>query len=126
MTDKIDAFIKHKGLKGRREFAELCGIPYPTVVSFFSNGYGNAGRETLNKMKIVMGLTLDELADDNIDIDFATRNDKEQTPPPLLANGNVEVCIARDGQYTNYALCEEDVAMVTAFLRKNDLKGEKK
>jgi len=122
MTDKIDAFIKHKGLKGRREFAELCGIPYPTVTSFFSHGYGNAGRETLNKMKIVMGLSLDELADDKIDVDFdaPTRNIKAEA----TTNGNetVGIALAHDGIYSNYLLHAVDFALVKAFIVKSDIK----
>ena len=117
MTQKIDDFIKHKGLKGRREFAVLCGIPYTTIMSFYDEqrGYGNVRRETLNKMKFVMGITLDELADDKVDIDFATYKAGNSFVDDLYT-----ATIGRNDGDDNvaYSIKKQDAVIVSAYLEK--------
>lgn len=37
LTDKLDALMKQHGLN-RRQFSQLSGIPYMTIVSFYEKG----------------------------------------------------------------------------------------
>lgn len=78
MTEKIDLFIKTKNIKDKKAFAQLCGVPYTTLLSFYDKGYGNAKRETLYKLKTFMGITLDELSDDRIEITSDVFDKKEE------------------------------------------------
>ncbi len=70
MTDKINMFMKYNGIKNYFELSEKSGIPYSTIQGFYKKGYFDTKLSTLHKLKSFMKITLDELADDNIEIDF--------------------------------------------------------
>lgn len=114
LTEKIDAYMSANKIKSLAQFAELVGVPYMTIRNFYIKGYGNAKRETLVKIKNVMGLTLDELADDTIEIDFTNR--------PMSAQNefaaNTVVTIGRGGERTTYVLNDEDAEFVDSFLKR--------
>lgn len=66
LTDKLDILLKERGLN-RRQFSEQAGIPYMTVVNFYEKGTDNVKLSNLKKISSFFGVSLDYIADDNIE-----------------------------------------------------------
>ena len=67
-TEKLDLLMARRNLT-RGSLAEATGIPYNTIVGFYTKGYGNIKLSTLKKLSSYFGLTLDALADDGAPLD---------------------------------------------------------
>ncbi len=74
-TEKLDTLIQRRGIN-RNKLADLTGIPYTTIMGFYSKGYCNIKLSTLKKLSSFFGISLDCLADDG-----APLPDFEQSPP---------------------------------------------
>ena len=66
LTDKLDALMKQHGLN-RRQFSQLSGIPYMTIVSFYEKGTDNVKLSTLKKIANFFNVSLDYIAADEIE-----------------------------------------------------------
>lgn len=67
LTDKLDMMMKQKGIKNPTELSELSGIPYTTIINFYKNGTDNIKLSTLRKLASFLGVTLDYIANDNVE-----------------------------------------------------------
>jgi len=67
--EKLDALMKKEGLN-KRTLSKKSGVPYTTILSFYdeSKGYENVKLVTLRKLAKHFRCTLDELADDEVQI----------------------------------------------------------
>ena len=63
-TDKLDLLMERRGIT-RGKLAEETGIPYNTIVGFYTKGYRNIKLSNLKKLCDYFGLPLDVLADDD-------------------------------------------------------------
>lgn len=113
LTDKITEFMKVNNIKDYKAFSEFADVPYTTIKSFYDKGYSNAKRETLVKLKKAMNLTLDEIADDNIDIDF---NIKAKTKSGELLMPNTVIAIGNGGKKIKYEIPPEKMELANQLL----------
>ncbi|MHB8065797.1 MAG: helix-turn-helix domain-containing protein [Ruminiclostridium sp.] len=65
LTDKLDILMSEKGIN-KMELAKQSGVPYTTIVNFYEKGTDNIKLSTLTKLKKYFNVSLDYLADDNI------------------------------------------------------------
>lgn len=65
--EKLDYLMDKKNLNKRRLSLET-GIPYTTIDGFYKKGTDNIKLSTLKKIADYFDITLDEIADDSIDI----------------------------------------------------------
>ncbi len=63
-TDKLDLLMERRGIS-RGKLAEETGIPYNTIVGFYTKGYRNMKLSNLKRLGEYFGLSLDVLADDD-------------------------------------------------------------
>ena len=63
-TDKLDLLMERRGIT-RGKLAEETGIPYNTIVGFYTKGYRNMKLSNLKRLCEYFGLPLDVLADDD-------------------------------------------------------------
>jgi len=63
-TDKLDVLMDGRGLT-RGSLAEAAGIPYNTIVGFYTRGYRNIKLSTLRRLAEFFGVSLDALSDDS-------------------------------------------------------------
>lgn len=73
ITDKLD-YLMAKNNMNKNILSKETGIPYTTIDGFYKKGTDNIKLSTLKKLAEYFNLTLDEIADDSIDI--IKRNDK--------------------------------------------------
>lgn len=65
-TDKLDRLMSARGLS-RMGLSKESGVPYMTIVNFYEKGSENVKLSTLRKLADFFNVSLDYLADDNID-----------------------------------------------------------
>lgn len=63
----------------KNTLAKESGIPYTTIVGFYTKGTDNVKLSTLRKLADFFGVTLDYLIDNEVN---------KKTPPPLTAEEN--------------------------------------
>lgn len=67
LTDKLDYLMQERKMNKRNLSLET-GIPYTTIDAFYKKGTENIKLSTLKRLSDYFGITLDEIADDSIDI----------------------------------------------------------
>ena len=69
-TDKLDALMTERGIT-RGKLAADTGIPYNTIVGFYTKGYKNAKLSNLRRIADFFGVTLDALCNDSLPLPSA-------------------------------------------------------
>lgn len=67
-TDKLDVLMERRGLT-RGTLSEYTGVPYNTIVGFYTKGYKNIKLSTLKKLASFFDVSLDILGDDDAGLD---------------------------------------------------------
>ena len=62
--DKLDKIMKEKGIN-KRQLAQMSGVPYTTIDSFYKKGYENMKLSTLKKISSFSGYSMDYLGTDD-------------------------------------------------------------
>ena len=63
--EKLD-FLMERYHLNKHTLAQVSGIPYTTIVTFYKSGYANTKLSTLQRLCDVFNVTLDYLCGDNI------------------------------------------------------------
>ena len=63
-TDKLDILMARRGLT-RGTLADAAGVPYNTIIGFYTRGYSNSKLSTLRKLADYFEISLDQLCDDS-------------------------------------------------------------
>ena len=66
LTEKLDLLLAERGLN-KSQLSMQCGVPYTTIVSLYEKGYDNVKRSTLLAIAHFFGVSLDYLADDDVE-----------------------------------------------------------
>lgn len=66
LTDKLDLLMSEKDIN-KRELSKNAAIPYMTIVNFYKNGTDNMKLSTLKRLSKYFGVTLDYIADDDVE-----------------------------------------------------------
>ena len=66
LTDKLDLLMRERGIN-KKDLSRQSGIPYTTIINFYEKGTDNVKLSTLLKLSRYLGVTLDYIADDNIE-----------------------------------------------------------
>ena len=66
LTDKLDLLMSEKGIN-KRELSKNADIPYMTIVNFYKKGTDNMKLSTLKRLSKYFGVTLDYIADDDVE-----------------------------------------------------------
>lgn len=66
VTERLDRFMREHGFN-KADVARLSGIPYTTIDGLYKKGDENTKLSTLRKLAALIGCTIDELTDGNID-----------------------------------------------------------
>lgn len=69
-TEKLELLMERRGLT-RGTLAEVTGVPYATIVGFYTKGYHNIKLSTLKRIADYFEVSLDILADDAVGPEFA-------------------------------------------------------
>lgn len=123
LTDKIKDFMDSYQIKSIAEFARLANLPYTTVNNLFCKD-NNAKVDTLIKLKNAMQITLDELVDNNIDVDFEKKKNKKYINGDIDVSDNTVISIGRDGKRTIYTISDSDATLVDHLLERLGKKHE--
>ena len=70
-TDKLDCLMAEKGLT-RGTLAEATGIPYNTIVGFYTKGYKNIKLSNLRRLADFFSVSVDMLSDDEAELETAS------------------------------------------------------
>lgn len=65
-TEKLDELMKRQNIT-RGGLSEQTGIPYNTIVGFYTKGYSNIKMSNLKKLSVFFNVPMDVLADDDCD-----------------------------------------------------------
>lgn len=63
--EKLNLLMKEKNIS-RGELSRGAKVPYTTIVNFYEQGYENVKLSTLKRLASYFGVSIDYLADDNI------------------------------------------------------------
>lgn len=66
LTDKLDLLMRERGIN-KKDVSRQSGIPYTTIINFYEKGTDNVKLSTLLKLSRYFSVTLDYIADDNIE-----------------------------------------------------------
>ena len=66
LIDKLDILMKEKEIN-KKELSRQAKIPYTTIVNFYEKGTDNVKLSTLLKLSRYFSVTLDYIADDDIE-----------------------------------------------------------
>lgn len=122
LIEKIKGFMKTNNLNVS-DFVKLVGVPYTTTNSLFTCDCANPKKDTLIKLKNAMGLTLDELADDSVVVDFENIKNKKIINGDVDVAENTVIAIGRGGKRSVYNLDEADIKLVDLFLNRLNTKS---
>lgn len=84
LTDKLDILMAERNIN-RAELAEASGVPYTTIMNFYTKGTDNIKRSTLLRLANYFGVSLSYLGDDNIDDLEAERVDNKAKKAPAVS-----------------------------------------
>ncbi len=124
LTDKITNFMTVNQIRSLAEFARLARLPYMTVNNLFVKDYNNTKIETLIKLKNAMGISLDDLVDDNVDINFEVIKNIDYIKGNIDIADNTVISIGRGGKRLIYTITDEDAAIVNTLLERLNKKNE--
>ena len=68
LTEKLNILMAERGMT-RGTLAECTGIPYNTIVGFYTKGYRNMKLSNLKRIGAYFGVSLDMLCDDDRDLE---------------------------------------------------------
>ena len=68
LTEKLDILMERRGIS-RGELAAGSGVPYNTIVGFYTKGYKNSKLQNLRKLAEYFGVSLDRLCDDSLELE---------------------------------------------------------
>ena len=77
-TDKLDMLMKRQGIT-RGGLSDKTGIPYNTIIGFYTKGYYNIKLSNLRRIAAFFDVPLDILADDERDLDEYEAKREEKT-----------------------------------------------
>ena len=63
--EKLDALMGERGLN-RKTLSEACGVPYTTIIGFYSKGYEGTRMSTVKSLAHFFGVSTDYLIRDEI------------------------------------------------------------
>lgn len=124
LTDKISNYMAVNHIKTLADFARRAKLPYTTINNLFCKDNNNTKIDTLIKLKNAMQLTLDELADDNIDIDFEKIKNKNYINGKIDVADNTVISIGRGGERAIYTITDSDAVIVDNLLERLGKKHE--
>lgn len=117
LTEKLDFLMSEKNMN-KRNLSMETGIPYTTIDGFYKKGTENIKLSTLKKIADYFNITLDEIADDNIDITCKTEdyyiNDSSTNYTELLKS-NPEMKLLFDAAKD---VSEEDLKIVVEMVKR--------
>lgn len=122
LTEKIDEYMRVFGVASLAEFSKIVDIPYTTLKGLYTKGYENIQRGNLIKLKNTMQITLDELADDNIAVNFERVKNNAYINGKIDTGSNTAIIIKQDGTRSLYHFSETDTQLAAAFLDRLDKK----
>ena len=73
-TDKLDALMAEKGIN-KSILSKESGIPYTTIVGFYTKGTDNVKLSTLKKLSAYFDCSIDFLADEEVPSTLAAHFD---------------------------------------------------
>lgn len=118
LTDKIKQYMAVNKIQSLAEFARSANLPYMTVSHLFEKDNNNTRIETLIKLKNTMGISLDELVDENIDIDFHQIKNADYIDGTVKVDDNTVISIGRGGKRSIYSIADQDAMLVDNFLER--------
>lgn len=124
LTDKITKYMECNRIKTLADFARAADLPYTTVKNIYVKDNINIKVETLTKLKAAMQITLDELVDDNIDVDFEAIKNKKYIDGNIDVPENTVVSIGRGGKRSVYTITDNDAIIVDNLLNRLGKKHE--
>ena len=75
-TKKLNILLKERGMT-RGQLAEATGIPYNTIVGFYTRGYKNMKLSNLRRLAAFFQVSMDLLSDDERELDEEKRENPE-------------------------------------------------
>ena len=124
LTDKITNFMAVNQIRSLAEFARLAKLPYMTVNNLFVKDYNNTKIETLIKLKDAMGVSLDDLVDDDVNINFEAIKNIGYIKGSIDVADNTVISIGRGGKRSIYTITDDDAAIVDTLLNRLGKKNE--
>lgn len=115
IPEKITAYMAHAGVPSLSDFARRADIPYGTLNNLFHAPDMNVTKSTLIKIKNLLGISLDDLVDDDVEINFARYT---STGGGFSYPENTVIAIGRGGKRTVYQIPDADAQFVDTFLSK--------
>lgn len=124
LTDKITNYMACNNIKTLADFARLANLPYMTIKNLFIKDNINIKVETLTKLKNALNITLDELVDDNINVDFESIKNKKYINGKIDVPENTVISIGRGGKRSIYSIDPKDASIVDNLLERLSKKHE--
>lgn len=124
IADKIKQYMEVNNIKSVAEFATMSKLPYMTVKNIIDDNNNNIRRDTLLKLKDTMQITLDELADNNIDVNFQNKKNNDYINNKINVADNTVIFIGRGGNRSIYEISETDTQLVDDFLKRVSVKSK--
>ncbi|MBQ7977696.1 MAG: hypothetical protein IJ301_03835 [Clostridia bacterium] len=124
IADKIKQYMEVNNIKSVAEFATMSKLPYMTVKNIIDDNNNNIRRDTLLKLKDTMQITLDELADNNIDVNFQNKKNNDYINNKINVADNTVIFIGRGGNRSIYEISETDAQLVDDFLKRVSVKSK--
>lgn len=116
ITEKLDYLMSERNMN-KSLLSKETGIPYTTIDGFYKKGTDNIKLSTLRKLADCFNITLDEIADDGIDIKNKTTNeycvseDISSYGEPLSNNLKSLLNVAKD-------VPEDDLKIVVEMVKR--------
>lgn len=123
ISEKISLYMKTNNIKTLTEFASIAHLPYTTLKNLFI-ATANPSRDTLVKLKNAMGITLDELADDNCIVDFEYKKNQEYLKGNVKIPNNTIISIGRGGKRSIYTINDNDAQLIDNLLNRLGQKND--
>ena len=124
LPDKITKYMASNHIKTIADFARAADLPYTTVKNLFVKDNINVKVETLIKLKNTLKISLDDLVDNDVDIDFEAIKNKEYIDGKVNIPENTVISIGRGGKRSVYLISENDAAIVDNLLERLGKKNE--
>ncbi len=122
LTDKITNFMAVNHIKTLADFARQVDLPYTTIDNIKKSS--NITAATLLKLKNFMGISADELLDDNLDINFEQLKNKKYINGDVDVPDNTVISIGRGGKRSVYTITDNDALIVDNLLERLGKKNE--
>lgn len=74
-TEKLDTLMEERRIN-KSILSKESGVPYTTIVGFYTKGYDKTKLSTLKKIAQYFGVTLDELVSDDMTVEIDEHREK--------------------------------------------------